>query len=98
MTTSQIRMTHQYGETPTNVFSDFDWIHLHEQELLEKYGECSLIVYQQQVLGVGDTYESALQDAERNLPLEIGDITPVHRRIFYRKPFLRVRPKPSGTS
>ena len=86
MTTSHIRMTYQYGETPSNVFSDFDWIHLHEHELLEKYGECSIIVYQQQVLGVGETYEDALENAERNLPAEMGDITPVHEWIHNRKP------------
>lgn len=52
-------MSSAYGETPANVFSDFDWIHLHEAELLEKYGECSIIVYKQPVVGVGATYDEA---------------------------------------
>jgi hypothetical protein len=98
MKTSRIHMGHAYGQTPTNVFSDFDWIRLHEKELLEKYGECSIIVYQQQVLGVGATYDEAVADAERNLPLEIEEVTPVHRRIFYRHPFFRVRPKSTEDS
>lgn len=91
---SRIRMSHQYGETPPNVFSDFDWIRLHEKELLEKYGECSIIVYQEQVVGVGTTYDEAVQDAEHNLPADSGEITPVHRRIFHRHPFFRIRIQP----
>ena len=80
-------MSHVYGETPRNVFSDFDWIHLHEKELLEKYGECSIIVYKEQVLGVGATYDEALANAEQNLPLEMGAIFtwkpyPVQSREF----------------
>lgn len=86
--TSRIRMSHQYGETPPNVFSDFDWIHLHEKELLEKYGECSIIVYKEQVLGVGSTYDEAVQDAEHNLPPEFGEITPVHQ--WLNNPFARI--------
>jgi hypothetical protein len=88
-------MSQAYGETPPNIHSDFDWIHHHEKELLDQYGECSIIVYNQQVLGVGATYEEAVQDAERRLPPGAGEITPVHRRIFHRHPFFRVRPKQS---
>jgi hypothetical protein len=62
--------------------------------LLEKYGECSIIVYEQKVIGVGDTYDEALADAERNLPPEIKEITPIHERLRHRHPFLRVRPRP----
>jgi hypothetical protein len=92
MDTTHIRMSHRYGETPSNIFSDFDWIRRHEKELLAQYGECSLIVYQAQVLGVGATYEAALMNAEQNLPPDSPIITPVHRRIFYRHPFFRIRP------
>jgi hypothetical protein len=87
-------MSHHYGEkTPLNVFSDFDWSRLHEKELLEKYGECSVIVYEEQVIGVGATYDEALANAERNLPPDLGEITPIHRPIFHRQPFFRVRPQ-----
>lgn len=85
MTTSHIHMTHKYGETPVNVFSDFDWIRLHEHELLEQYGECSVIVYQERVLGVGATYDDALKDAELHLPPDTGEVTPVHEWIYYQK-------------
>ena len=63
MTLKRIRMTHAYGETPPNVFTDFDWIRRNEKALLEKYGECSIIVYKEQVLGTGPTYEAALENA-----------------------------------
>jgi tetrahydromethanopterin S-methyltransferase subunit H len=90
MATSQIRMGHPYGQTPPNVYSDFDWIHEHKKELIEKYGECHVIVYQQQVLGVGATYKEALENAERDLPSDMGEITPVHDWVGYRHPFFRV--------
>lgn len=93
MNTSRIRMSHAYGQTPANVFTDFDWIRRHEKELLAKYGECSLIVYKEQVLGVGQNYDEAVVDAERKLPPEGAEVTPVHRRIFYRHPFLGSLPK-----
>lgn len=93
METSRIRMGHPYGETPPNVFDDFDWVRRHEKELLEQYGECSIIVYQQQVIGVGANYDQALADAERNLPPEISAVTPIHERLHHRHPFFRVRPK-----
>lgn len=82
--TSRIRMGHPYGQTPPNVYSDFDWIRRNEQELVEQYGECSIIVYQQQVLGTGPTYAAALEDAERNLPPDMGEVTPVHERLQHR--------------
>ena len=88
MSTSRIKMGHAYGETPPNAFSDFEWIRQHEKELLAQHGECSIIVYQQKVIGTGATYEAALQDAERNLPANVDNITPVHERLRNRKTFL----------
>lgn len=89
---SRIKMSHAYGETPKNAFTDFDWVRRHEKELLEQYGECSIIVYKEQVLGVGATYEAAVDNAEANLPMEMGEVTPVHERLRYRNPLLRIRP------
>lgn len=89
----RISMGHPYGQTPSNTYSDFDWIRRHEKELLEKYGECSIIVYQQRVIGFGPTYAASLQDAEKNLASTAGEITPVHQWLRYRHPILRVRPK-----
>lgn len=94
MSTTSIRMSDAYGQTPPSVFTDFDWIHRNEKELLAKYGECSLIVYKEQVLGIGNSYDEALEDAKRNLSPDLGEITPVHRKIFYRRLLNKVRPKP----
>jgi hypothetical protein len=77
--------------TPANVYNDFEWIRLHEKELLEKYEESSIIVFQEKVIGVGKTYAEAVEDAERNLPPESGEITPVHQWLYHRHPVLRVR-------
>ena len=93
MSSSSIRMRDPYGQTPGNVFTDFDWIHQHQQELLDKYGECSIIVYQKQVIGVGNTYAEALRAAERDLLPGLGEVTPVHQELRQRHPFLRVLPK-----
>ena len=97
MDTPRIRMGHAYGETPSNVYSDFDWVRRNEQALLDKYGECSIIVFQEQVIGVGKTYDEALEDAERNLPPEVAEVTPIHERLRRRKPFtfLYVHPQPA---
>ncbi|MHB8628448.1 MAG: hypothetical protein ACYDBJ_15025 [Aggregatilineales bacterium] len=94
MRLSHIRMGYAEGQkTPLNVFTDFDWIRRHEAELLETYGERFIIVYKEQVIGVGDTYHGALQDAEEKLPLDSGEITPVDFKLHHRQPFFRVRPK-----
>ncbi len=93
MNAGRIRMRDAYGQTPPNVFSDFDWIRRHEKALIEKYGERSIIVYQQQVIGVGNTYSEALEDAENKLPPNSPEITPVHQGLRHRHPFLRIWPK-----
>ena len=92
MDTPRIRMGHAYGEVAPNTFADFAWIRRNEKALLEKYGECSIIVYKEQVIGVGDTYQEAIEDAERNLPSDMGVVTPVHEWLHHRQPFFRVYP------
>lgn len=71
MSSSRIQMSHPLGQTPPNVYSDFDWSRRHEKELLAQYGGCSIIIYREQVLGTGPTYAAVLEDAERNLPKEV---------------------------
>ncbi|MCC7449550.1 MAG: hypothetical protein IT324_19170 [Anaerolineae bacterium] len=78
------------------VDGDFDWIRRHEKELLAQYGECSIIVYKEQVIGVGPTYAAALENAEQNLPPEVREVTPVHQWLRYRHPFWWVRLTPSS--
>ena len=91
MDTRRIKMGHPAGQTPPNIYSDFDWIRRHQKELLEQYGECSIIVYKEQVIGKGATYREAVEDAENSLPPDIIEVTPVHQRLAYRNPFSRVQ-------
>src|SRR5258708_2736042 len=93
MDTPRIKMGHAYGETPPNVFTDFDWVRRNEKALLEQYGECSIIVYKEKVIGVGTTYDEALADAERRLPQDVNKVTPIHERLHHRHPFYRVCPR-----
>lgn len=94
MNPSRIQMSHPYGATPPNTADDFDWVRRHEQALLAQYGESSIIVYQQQVIGVGKTYDDALADAENHLPPDSAPISPIHERLRHRHPFLRVHIDP----
>ncbi len=92
MDTPRIRMSHPYGQTPPNIFSDHAWIRQNEKELIAQYGECSILVYHEQVVGTGATLQEALTDAERNLPPEVAEITPIHEALGQRHPFLRALP------
>jgi hypothetical protein len=85
-------MSHPYGQTPPNVFSDHDWVRRHENELLKQYGECAILVYKEQVVGVGSNLQEAIEDAERHLPPDVEEITPIHEWLGFRHPFLRALP------
>jgi hypothetical protein len=91
MNTSRIKTTHAYGEVYPNVFSDFAWVHEHREELLEKYGECIILVYETQVVGVGQTIAEAIQHAEQYLASDIEQITPITEFLRYRHRFQRLR-------
>ena len=91
MNTSRIHTGHPHGEIPANTRSDLTWIHEHEDELLKRYGERMILVYERKVIGVGNTYGEMVQDAERNLPPEIPVATPVTYFLHYRHLFFRVR-------
>jgi hypothetical protein len=95
MQTSRIRVGHPYGETPPNTFVDFDWAKANENQLLERYGECVILVYQQQVIGKGSTLQEAEEDAEKNLPSEMSEATPVTVFLHQRHPFFRIYPEKS---
>lgn len=93
MATSRIRLSYSRDEkTPPNIFSDHDWVRHHQEELLAEYGERFIVVYQEKVLGVGDTYEAAVQSAENNLPPGDIEVTPIVELLRKRQPFFRVRP------
>jgi hypothetical protein len=67
-------------------------LHYNRQKLLDQYGERVVVIYQEKVIGIGDTYQEAIDDAEHNLPPDIGEITPLVELLGYRHPFFRVRP------
>lgn len=93
MSNSQIKMSYEYGEkTPPNIYTDRDWVRENEQELLETYGERSILVYNKQIVGVGETYQTAIEDAERRIAPDAGIITPLHIWLHRRQPFYRVLP------
>lgn len=91
MNTSRIQTGHPHGNTPTNTRSDLNWIHDHEDELLAQYGETMILVFEQKVIGVGQTYSEMVENAEQNLPPEITVATPVTYFLHSRQPFFRVR-------
>lgn len=96
MSHPRVRTNHRIDEPmPANIGPDHHWVHHHQHELREQYGEHYIIVYQEKVYGVGDTYEDALNDAERNLPPEISEIVVVVESLHQRHPFLRARLSPS---
>jgi hypothetical protein len=49
-------------------------------------------VYEEKVLGSGQTIADAEADAEQNLPPESGVVTPITVFLHYRHPFWRARP------
>ncbi len=91
MNTSRIHTGHPHGETPANTRSDLMWIHDHEEELLKQYGERMILVFEEKVIGVGETYAEMVQDAEQRLAPEISVATPVTYFLHARQPFFRVR-------
>lgn len=90
---SRLLLDHPYGQTPRNMLEDFDWVGRNRQMLIEQYGQVFIVVYQQQVIGTGDTYESAVQDAEMRWADKDEVITPIVEKLFVRHPFLRAKPK-----
>lgn len=93
MKPSRLHLSYARDErTPENIFSDHDWVRGHREELLNQFGERFIVVYQEHVLGVGDTYEAAVQDAEHNLPPGDAEVTPIVELLRKRQPFFRIRP------
>lgn len=92
MNSPRIKITHAYGEVCPNVWSDFAWIRENRKTLLEQYGECIILVYEKHVIGTGQTLDEAVEDADRHLPDEVEQITPVTEFLRHHNPFWRVRP------
>lgn len=87
---SRIKTSYQPNEaTPKNLFTDHDWFRAHEQELLAQYGDCWLVIYHEEILGVGQTYDEAKQNAEAHLPDDITQVTPIIEPLYERHAFSR---------
>lgn len=92
MDTARVKTGHPPGVAAPNTFPDFDWVRQNWDRLLEQYGECVILVYEQQVIGTGQTLQEAIDDAERNLPPDVEEVTPITDFLYKRHPFFRVRP------
>jgi hypothetical protein len=68
---------------PANMPADFAWLKANRDALAEKYGRCMIVIYEKQVLGVGESYADALANAETNLPESPEIITPIVEPIGY---------------
>jgi hypothetical protein len=62
---------------PENVFPDLNWVSDNLLELYKKYGSCVVVVYHQEIIGMGKTRQEALQDAEAQLADDVELITPI---------------------
>jgi hypothetical protein len=68
MAEGRIRTYGPHGEPiPQHIFVDHDWVREHEDQLVEQFGACYIIVHQGEVLGTGKTYQEAIDNAEVNL-------------------------------
>lgn len=85
MAKSRIRTYfHSEEPTPARYFTDYDWIRTRHNQLLTEYGEKYLIVYNEQIIGIGETKERALMEAETNLPAEVTEAIPVVYKLYNR--------------
>jgi hypothetical protein len=62
---------------PANIFPDLNWVSDNRLSLYKKYGEVVVVVYQKEVIGLGQDYDAALADAEAHLSDDVEVITPV---------------------
>lgn len=74
----RIKISQSVNEpTPTNVFPDYDWARENRKALLEKYGTGVALIYQHEVVGTGKTLDEAVSDADKRLPENVEQITPI---------------------
>ena len=90
---SRIKITFPENEKPANILSDLNWVSDNRSALYKKYGEVVIVVYEKEVIGIGQDYDEALADAETHVNANVEFITPVVGYIsnpnrighFYRK-------------
>jgi hypothetical protein len=61
---------------PANIFPDLNWVSANRLDLYKKHGDCVVVVYQQEIIGMGKTRAEALADAESHLADDVELITP----------------------
>ena len=87
MDSKRIRLGHAANEPAApNTFPDFEWVREHRNELLATYGESVILVYEKRVIGAGKTIQEAVEDAERHLPAEVEQVTPITEFLWQRYP------------
>lgn len=75
---SRLKVSFPQGEKlPPNFANDYAWFKENRNALSEKYGSAVVVVYENQLLAVGATYQEALSNAENNLPDSPEIITPI---------------------
>lgn len=74
---SRIRTYQREGEVIPNFWPDMDWAGQNRHELFKQFGRGVALIYEQKVIGFGRTKHDAILDAEKNLPADIDEVTPV---------------------
>jgi hypothetical protein len=73
-----IKTSYQHHEPlGENFAADLDWVNARRIELYEQYGDCVLLVYRGEIIGVGTGVREAKADAEQRLSDKDGIITPL---------------------
>lgn len=64
-----------FGEpTPKSYFEGMSWIRANRRQLVEQYGDCYIVVYNEKVLATGQTYQEAMSNAENDAPIELEGV------------------------
>jgi hypothetical protein len=85
----RVKVAHEEGVIYPNVWDDFDWVREHRTELYEQYGSCVLLVFEKAVVGVGENIQAAEANAEKQLPPDSKEITPI--LYFLNQPYSLLR-------
>jgi hypothetical protein len=67
----------QHEPLGENFLEDVHWINERRIELYEQYGDCVILVYHGEIIGIGKGFLEAIADAENRLKDGEGTVTPV---------------------
>jgi hypothetical protein len=77
MDTAKVKVSSEPGNIPPNTTPDFDWARENRDALFEAHGACIALVYEQRVVGTGETISEAVINADKVLPADAEMITPI---------------------